>query len=599
MRLLFDVETDGLYQEATKLHCICVMDLDSGEEFKFYGKDRALEKGIYMLSSADELIGHNIINFDIPVLQKLFPSFDTKRVKITDTLIYSRLVFPSLKEDDISTNRVPAKFYGAHGLEAWGYRLGLHKGDYAKECKDQGIDPWESFNMKMLSYCIQDVRVTHKLYKCIMDQDIPEKAVKLEHNFAKIMSLQERHGFAFDEEGAIELYGMLKEEHYAITEQLKTTVKPWYVQVGEVFYPKRDNKTRGIHKDRPYCKIELNEFNPSSRSQIVDRLINVYEWRPKEFTEAKQPKVDETVLSGLDYPIAAPLARRFLLEKRLGQLAEGVQALMKVSRNGRIHGHVNTIGAVTGRCTHSKPNMAQIPSCTAEYGEEFRSLLTADEGWKLVGTDASGLELRCLAHYMAAYDEGAYGDILLNGDIHTANQKAAGLGTRNEAKTFIYAYLYGAGDAKIGSIVGGTAKEGKKLKAEFLKKTPALKKLKDKIQSRVEDKGYLLGIDGRKLHVRSSHAALNTLLQSAGALLVKQATVNFFLLMQKEGYTWGKDWAMVAHVHDEFQFTCKDDIADKSAELSRLAFKQAGEQYNWRCEIEGKSDIGGNWAETH
>ena len=193
--------------------------------------------------------------------------------------------------------------------------------------------------------------------------------------------------------------------------------------------------------------------------------------------DGKTYKVDEAVLKGIDHPIAADLLSFLLVQKRLGQLAEGQQAWLKLQKNGVIHGRVNTNGAVTGRCTHSTPNVAQVPSVRADYGKECRELFTVRKGYKLVGCDASGLELRMLAHYMAFYDRGEYAKIVTEGDVHTVNQKAAGLETRDQAKTMIYALLYGAGDHKMGEIIGGGAREGQQLKRKFFSSLPALARL--------------------------------------------------------------------------------------------------------------------------
>ena len=348
-----------------------------------------------------------------------------------------------------------------------------------------------------------------------------------------------------------------------------------------------------------FTKIELQSFNPGSRQQIASRLIKEYGWQPKAVTEGGQPQIDEAVLSRLPYPPCKLLAERFLIEKRIGMLAEGRNSWLKLEKNGRIHGRINTIGAVTGRCTHSQPNVAQVPSLKAKYGKDCRELFHVPDGFIQVGADASGLELRCLAHYMAKYDDGAYIKVLLEGDIHTVNQEAAGLPTRDAAKTFIYAFLYGAGDEKIGSIIGKGAKAGKKLKESFLNRTPALKRLREDVLAKVKQTKTLRGIDGRTLHVRSAHSALNTLLQSAGALLVKQATINLYQELTRRGFQWGTDWAMVAHVHDEFQLQVRKGIEQEVSEVAVWSFQKAGEQFNWRCPLDGEAKVGRDWSECH
>lgn len=598
MIALFDIETNGLYFDATVVHSLVIKDARTGNKYSCcdhapykYG----IKDGLKLLMEADLLVGHNIINFDLPTLQKIYPEFKYDINKVRDTLILSRLVYSDLSDRDygvIRKGKLPAKLRGSHGLKAWGYRLGILKGEFAEETD------WQHWSKSMQDYCEQDVDVTEALWSKLQTKHIAERSVTLEHWFSYVISKQEKFGYKFDVSSAEKLYQQLAIRRVEIDEQLLRVIPAWYVSAGTVT-PKVNNRTRGVTKGVPYTKVKLQVFNPSSRQQIADRLIKLYGWKPKEFTPSGQPQVDETTLSVLKMPEAKLLAERFMVEKRLGQLAEGQQAWLKLERNGRIHGSVNTIGAVTGRCTHSAPNVAQVPSTRAPYGTECRSLFTVDDGYVQIGADASGLELRCLAHYMAKYDGGSYARELLEGDIHTANQIAAGLPTRDNAKTFIYGFLYGAGDAKIGEIVGKGAKEGRRLKTNFLNKTPALKRLREDVTAVIKKRGYLVGIDGRHLHIRHAHAALNTLLQSAGALLVKQATVNLYQMLSTKGYEWGKDWAMVAHVHDEYQLQVRKEIAEDVAQVAEEAFRQAGRDFNWRCPLDGEAKIGNNWADCH
>ena len=358
-----------------------------------------------------------------------------------------------------------------------------------------------------------------------------------------------------------------------------------------------NNKTRGYVKGVPTYKVKQIVFNPASRDHIADRLQKVHGWKPTEFTASGKPKVDEDVLQGLDYPQAQTLVEYLLINKRIGQLATGQNAWLKLCRNGRIHGQVITNGAATGRCTHNRSNIAQVPRVGAPYGEECRALFHAPKGYRLVGADLSGPELRCLAHYMAKFDDGAYAKEVVEGDVHTANQKAAGLPSRNNAKTFIYGFCT-AGPAKIGAIVGGTEAEDELIN-KFLKSTPALKKLREAVSNAVKKNGHLKGIDGRVLPIRSEHAALNTLLQSAGAVLSKKATVILYENLTELGYVWGDDYAFVAHIHDELQIQAREDIADIAGQEAVKAFEQAGEYYDFRCPITGEYKVGQNWAETH
>jgi DNA polymerase I len=603
-RYAFDCETDGLLDTLTTIHSLVLIDVDTGEMAVSAYQHLTITVGLTMLMEADEIIGHNVIGFDIPAIQKVYPWFQPKGT-VSDTLVASRLIWSDLADEDFENNRkaealrvdpLPNKMIGSHSLKAWGYRLGILKGDFGATAD------WSVWSPEMQLYCEQDVRVTVALYRHISAEEYSSKALDLEHEFATVIAMQERHGFAFNEAGAISLYQQLVKRRMELAEELKATFPPKEVQ--EVFIPKRNNKTLGYVKDFPFTKTRMVEFNPSSRQMIADRLMDMG-WRPEELTPSGQAKIDETILSRLPYPEARLLAEHFLVEKRIGQISEGDQAWLKLVRAGRIHGRVNTNGAVTGRCTHSNPNVAQVPRVGSPYGAECRSLFTVRNGYSLVGADLSGLELRCLAHYMALYDGGAYATVLLEGDIHTVNQQAAGLPTRNDAKTFIYAFLYGAGPVKIGSIVEPTASEerqkltGIRLQKAFLRKTPALARLRDTVRAKVSNTGRLIGLDGRILKIRSQHSALNTLLQSAGALIAKQATVIAYQDLCTNGYKWGKDFAMVAHVHDEMQFEVRHGLEEIVGSTVVNAMRKAGDHFKFRCPIDGEYKIGSNWKETH
>jgi hypothetical protein len=451
---LCDIETDGLLDQLTRVHSMVIKIWETGEVFSCTDDDPdyySIQKGLNILNGCDLVVFHNGIKFDVPALKKVYPSFDLTPNRVIDTLIYSKLIWPDAQDRDIKGFKkrrywMPKKLWGSHGLEAWGYRLKLHKGDYAKEMKAKGLDPWAEWNREMQDYCELDVEVTERLWNLIQKKYHPHLALYLEHRFAYIMSLQEAFGYRFDVQAAALLYGELSEERDRIDTQLKEIIKPWFVNKG-LFRPKKPNKKMGYVAGVPLTKVKLQEFNPGSRQQIADRLQTLYGWEPNKFTETGQAQIDESVLQDMEYPAAKLLERRFLVDKRIGQVAEGDNGWLKLERNGRIHGQVNTLGTVTGRCSHSKPNVAQVPGNSAEYGKQCRELFHVDPGYLQVGCDAAGLELRCLAHYMAEWDDGQYGEIILNGDkskgtdIHSINQKSAGLPTRDNAKTFIYGFL--------------------------------------------------------------------------------------------------------------------------------------------------------------
>lgn len=554
--LLFDIETNGLVDDTTTIHCICAKDWLTGETFS-YGPDR-IKEGVAKLCGYEVLVAHNGLSFDMQCLAKLYPGVPLPRC--FDTLTASRLIWTDMADADFTRIRrqekkavkggakFPLKLVGSHSLRAWGYRLGEYKGDYGIVTEDA----WDKWSPEMQEYCEQDVEVLAKLYGHILDQNYSPEALALEHEFQQVILHQEKTGVYFDKERAIALYAELSAKRDELVRGLQEVFPPKIVE--EVFIPKRDNRTRGYKKGVPFTKYITIPFNPSSRQHIAERLMSLG-WKPSEFTETGQPVVDDEVLQTLPYPEAKKLAEYLELSKIIGMLAEGNNGWLKlVDDHSRIHGRVITNGAVTGRCTHNKPNLAQIPA-RGSYGHVCRELFAAPAGAVMVGCDASGLELRMLASYMHRYDGGKYAKVILEGDIHTYNQKAAGLPTRDAAKTFVYATLYGAGSAKIGSIIAPTAssstqaKKGEQIKAKFYKNTPALKQLIEDVQSVAKKRGYLIGVDGRRLNIRSSHAALNTLLQSAGAVLMKFATVVFHWEAQMAGLKLGEDYVQVLHVH--------------------------------------------------
>jgi DNA polymerase I-like protein with 3'-5' exonuclease and polymerase domains len=332
----------------------------------------------------------------------------------------------------------------------------------------------------------------------------------------------------------------------------------------------------------------LQEFNLGSRQQIGQRLQELG-WKPKKFTPTGRPIVDENTLKEITHIKEAKLIADFLLyQKRLAQVHSWIDA---VKSDGRVHGSVISTGAITGRMAHRDPNMAQVPAVYSPYGKECRACWTVPEGYKLLGVDASGLELRMLAHYMA--DE-EYVNEIINGDIHTANQGFAGLESRDKAKTFIYALIYGAGDEKIGKIIGGSRNSGKALRERFLSSLPSLRTLKERVD-RASEKGYLKGLDGRKIILRHKHAALNTLLQGAGAIVMKQGLVILDNLLKLNSI----DYKFVANIHDEWQIEVPESKADFVGEFAVKSIRKAGEHFNLRCPLDGEYKIGGNWSETH
>lgn len=552
MRLLLDIETT---LDHSKIWCVVTKDLDTNE-VKIWKEANDLSEYI---KAASLIVAHNGIAFDFHLLKRLWKCQITLK-RVEDTLVLSRLLNPSLP--------------GGHGLANLGKMLGIEKSDFTDfDLQTQSLD-------EMIEYCKQDVEVLHKVYDYLKyelkRQDFSTKSQELEHEVQAIIAGQERNGFKFDEPSAMRLLAELKAKLDAITVAMQS-IFPARITSG------RTHKTTG----RPLPDI-VEDFNPGSRKQIAERLIEKG-WKPSKFTEKGSVIVDETTLEGLDFPEAKAIAEYLMLQKRIAQIESWIEA---IQADGRVHGKVITNGAVTGRMTHHSPNMAQVPNSSAIYGLECRDLWIVEKGCKLVGIDASGLELRMLAHYM---NDNEYTNEVVSGDIHTANQTAAGLETRNQAKTFIYAFLYGAGAAKIGSVVGGSAKEGQKLITNFLRNTPKLQRLRERVSEAFTARGVLLGLDGRKLLVRSEHSALNTLLQGAGAIAMKQALV----LLHKDLTKQKIPFKLVANVHDEWQIEVPEKYAEQVGQSGVKAITDAGVEFKMNCPLTGEYKIGDTWKQTH
>ena len=575
MKLVFDIETDDI--KATKVWCIVAQDIETKKIYKF--RPNEIEKGLEFLGKAEKLIGHNIIGFDLPVLKSLH-SFDYKG-NVIDTLVLSRLFNP-VRE-------------GGHSLEAWGNTLNIAKTEF---------EDFENFSEEMLDYCVQDVKVNTRIFNNLFNvsKDFSKECMRLEHDVAPIIKEQEQNGFKFDMVNATMLLARLRERMTEIETEVKKVFKPRMLDVKLVvpvfkkdgtlskrgLRPSEYEKILNTNDYEPFYRKELQEFNLGSRKQIGEYLVD-FGWKPKKFTPTGQPIVDELTLYEVEgIPEAKLIAEYLLVQKRLAQIESWVDA---VEDDGRVHGFVIPNGTITGRMTHRNPNMAQIPSVHSPYGQECRACWIVEDEYKLVGVDASQLELRLLSHYM---NDEEYIKNVSTGDIHATNQALAGLESRDQAKTFIYAFVYGAGDSKLGSIIGGNTKDGQRLRKNFLDNIPALKNLRFKV-TRAAAKGWIKGLDGRKLFIRSEHGALNTLLQSAGAIYMKKALI----LLNERLKLSGMDFKFVANIHDEWQIEVRACQAIKAGTLAVEAMVKAGEELGIRCPMIGEYKIGNNWSETH
>lgn len=456
MPLILDIETNGLLEELDRVHCLVLRDTETNEVEVYRNKPNDLATITFGIQTLQiyvnrglQVAGHNLIDFDIPAIQKVYPSFTIPESQVVDTLVLSRLMFADMWDTDQklkAEGKLPGNLMNKHSLESWGHRLGCHKGDYQGDTrildeKERKRTKWDKWNPDMEEYCVQDTAVTFKLYQMFMSLGYSQEAIDLEHQVKWICNRQERYGFPFDTQAAVKLYSQLTAEKLRLEQELRTSFPPKYLPKAKLFTPKRDNKAQGYMEGAVLRQVVRTEFSASNRNHIVWWLKRMYGWEPTEFGNDGKPKMDETTLASLKFPEVQKLKQYLVVDKRIAQLATGNEAWLKHERNGRMHGQVNTGGTVTGRATHSKPNVAQVPAVYSPFGKECRALFTASPGRVLVGADQSGVELRCLAHYMARWDKGEYAKIILEGDIHTANQKAAGLPTRDMAKTFIYAFL--------------------------------------------------------------------------------------------------------------------------------------------------------------
>ena len=605
---VFDLETNGLREEVTTLHCNTIQDVGSQELRSYHDSDivpveqGSSQKGLQELSEASELIGHNIINYDLPVLDKLFNWNPDESVKITDTLVMSRLFNPD--------RRLPHGFTGKggpHSLEAWGYRIGKFKPEH---------EDWTMFSSAMLRRNREDVGINTITFNLLQEEAKGHnwsESLRIEHEVARIITQQEINGVAFDMNKAvnllIELHDKIGEIDATLHKELPISYKQKGASIKEPFLRSgayRKSVRDWYGDDRlnmaslvggPFSRVEEKKMNIQSHPQVKKYLLSTG-WVPTEWNykdgERTSPKLTEDSFDTISGNLGELIKLRHLYSHRRSQIQGWVDS---VRSDGRITAGANTCGTNTGRFRHY--GVVNVPKASNDivYGKEMRSLFICSPGRRMVGHDASGLELRMLAHYM---DDEEYTDALINGDIHSVNQQAAALPTRDNAKTFIYGFLYGAGNEKVGQIVNGSAEDGAALKRKFLKGLPALDRLIKRVKQ-ASKKGYLKGLDGRKVWMRRQdgqvmeHKALNTLLQSAGAIVMKQSMILLDKWVREEQL----DVVKVIDMHDEAQADVAEKDVERYMELAELSIVEAGKYFNLKCPLDAEAKVGDNWAETH
>lgn len=657
--IIFDLETDGLLDSVSTIHCLHLYDTDHPDLGVQRYNDHAykatgnVSEGVAALGRGVETLAHNGIGFDYQVLDKLYPewNFDQKPKRL-DSLVWSRILFPDMKPTDFDARRrgywvngqnrnaCPEKMggiVGSHSLKAWGLRLGNHKEDYdpRTEC-EPGLtmsEAWQrvGWTERMDDYCVGDITSTMALVELLQSKNLSPVALDMEHQFATIIARQERFGFKLDIPKAQQLHQKLEVRSVELQEELSALIPNWYEADGSkaLRMPKTSNKTRHETKGCGFTKVTCRKFNPGSTDQIGSRLQTLYGWEPESYGSDGKPTCSDDVLATLDFPPVAQIREYLVVSKRLGQLALGSQAILKkvCKDDGRMRGRVNTNGAATGRCTHSSPNVAQTPAVGTPYGREFRELYTVGPGRKLIGADAAGLELRVMAHYMAAFDGGEYAKEVCDGDAHWATLQALGItdgprdhsskihsAARNAGKTWLYALLYGCGEdlsglhyreifkafhgvEPKGTLIGN----GRKSRKAFKLGIPAFAALEKAVKEKASVQKRLKALDGRWVGIRSAHSAVNALFQSAGSIVMKQALIELDTSLQAQGLTPGDDYEFVANVHDEWSVDVadRDGLPELIAEESCDAMVRAGKYFRMRVLIEGEAHVGNNWSEVH
>ena len=638
MRLVTDLESNGLLETMDVIHCICAIDRDTQKRYSW--KPWQIDEAIDVLQEADELIFHNGVGFDVQAIKKLYPNFKPK--KVTDTLILAKIAFgdgngTKLEKIDFGLSKkgkLPANLIGSHKLEAYGFRMGILKGTYGHDTEGA----WEVWSPEMQSYCEQDVEVTLALIEKLESRYLELKenstAIELEHEVSYILDVHQRvKGMKFNSESAEEVKEVCERGHAHLVEKFNMIMPPFYTAnkvKGEVVIktPARRSTLKGANgltfstePGAPYTELKLNTFTGTD-ADIINLLTKVYDWEPTEFTDTGLPKVGAEFIENLPYDCIDDILDMKILKKVQGYVSSGKNAWLKlVDDDGMIRHRCMHIGAATHRTAHSSPNLGQIPAARGsdlkiELGHKCRAMFGPPKGYSQVGVDLSGIELRMLAHYLYRFDGGRYADIVTDGDVHWATVLALGLyppGTKrdknnvehenargNIAKVFAYAYMYGAGPGKIMKILGvKTLKEAKK-RMDMFAKALGLNKLKDALEAAVaEHEGFYL-LDGRKVFCSSPHKALNFLLQGSSAVVFKRWIIICHKRLKEAGYREYIDFHQLCCTHDEIQMAVRDGIDVSHIEKIMLdAITETASFYKMNVRLDGEAKHGDNWSACH
>lgn len=625
--IVIDIETDSL--KPTRLWCISTLEVDT-DVVRTWDIREGFGGFLEFTKDPDIYwVGHNIIDFDFPVLKKFVKGFTYDLAKTRDTLVMSRL---ANQERD-----------GGHSLENWGNILGFHKSEFSD---------FSQFSMQMLDYCIQDTRVTARVFKQVLRElaDFDMRSLRIEQETVQVLQRMEERGYTLDYEFTTELLTTVTtlRDRLAISlsesapklPKFKRLIEPKITKKGDFYH----HNVNALGDQVRYLEgqaslIDWITFNPGSHSQVAWQLM-LRGWVPTVFTEAGAPSTSEEVLEELyeTMPEARDITQYFMLVKRQGQIKSWVE--LYNHETGRVHGHINHIGARTHRASHSNPNMAQIPAVKRDtkgnillgldgtFNAECRKCWKAAPGFKQVGVDAAAIQLVILAHAMGDKDYAdavAFGDKKLGTDVHTRNRNVlrdtvTKLTRRNDveyldrdtAKTYIYAFLLGAGAAKVDTILSTTS-IGASIKKEFLERIPALKALLDKLRRGVRETGRIAGLDGRFFPCDDPHFALAYILQGFETAIMKLALIYTQRWFDKH---FGDDLVgILTWVHDEFQMEARDCtvayrgcsdfpageyylpelVRDKTVKI----IEQVGKEFNLKCFLTGEGRVGNDWLECH
>lgn len=611
-QIIFDIETNGFYQDVDRIHCIA-LKIIGDKDVQLFDPNH-ISDALNILQSADELIGHNIIQYDIPVIQKLYPNIKLTD-NVIDTLNLSMICFPEYPSNQ-------------HSLEAWGNRLGFEKfnpmtgKEYTeeewKERKKIKNNVWDKYTDEMGAYCKQDVRVTELvLWQCNID-NIDPYTLELDRKFAQIISKQIITGHLIDKPKLLELVDQITKDEENAAKELVQHLPTFYDYSFHTF--SRANKNKNIKQGDIECREIVTPFNLNSTQHWMRYLKDKYNYDPplkrRKGKEDPTACLDDEVLASIEdkYPEVKDLLLYKTATKIKKMIYSGDTSVYNLlDKDSIIHGKLYVDGTVSGRCSHTNPNLSTMPGVRTndsgpilgikgKYAVEVRSLFKANPGFKQVGFDAKALEYMCLAHYINDTD---FTKEIEEGDIHTWTQNTLGFETRKQAKTFEYAYLYGAGKKKLAEGLSAgtgktfTTKDVDKAIKKFMEALPGLERLQEDLKSQYKSKGTITGLDKRELHARSDYSLLNLLLQSTGAVVMKQCLVYLVDELNKAEMIWGKDYNIKLNVHDEVQAEVIPDRIEAYKECAQRAVDRTNERLKLNCRLQIDIKIGDNWAECH